>query len=216
MSLLTKALQDIDSWIENSESWHADHIRSHLIHGCGVHPGLEREMIELYSEEYNFQFSEELYELYQWHNGLFWVGDNANPISFVSLDMAVGNIVTEHFPCLPYMPLFTGDECYYVTPEASVGQKTSPIFGFDGFISARESRPRGYFYYDTYAPSITALMQAIAECANTYDGISAHFMCYGGKLQHREIYPNFPKKGSILSPIYDKYGVVGDSSGLWQ
>jgi hypothetical protein len=60
MSLLTQALQDIDHWIENSKSWHADWIRS-----FGVYPGLEQDMIELYSEEYNFRFSEEIYELYE-------------------------------------------------------------------------------------------------------------------------------------------------------
>jgi hypothetical protein len=74
------------------------------------------------------------------------------------------------------MPLFIGDECYYVTPEASEGQKTSTIFGFDGFISERNSRPHGYFYHNCYAPSITCLMQAVAECARTYDGISAEHM----------------------------------------
>jgi cell wall assembly regulator SMI1 len=74
MSLLTQALQDIDYWIENSKSWHAEWIRS-----FGVRPGLEREMIELYSEEYDFRFSEEIYELYQWHDGDIRVGDNANP-----------------------------------------------------------------------------------------------------------------------------------------
>jgi hypothetical protein len=208
MSLLTQALQDIDYWIENSESWHADWIRS-----FGVRPGLEREMIELYSEEYNFRFSEEVYELYQWHDGFIRVGDNANPIFFETLDYAVKDIVTGHFPNLPYMPLFRGDECYYVTPEATEGQKTSPVFGFDGYISRRESRPRGDFYHDCYAPSITCLMQAMAECAKTYDGISAEHM----RGSRSDIYPGGPGPWrSILSPIYDKYGVVGSSSGMWR
>ncbi len=209
MSLLTQALQDINYWIENSKSWHADWIRSY-----GVRPGLEREMIELYSEEYNFQFSEEVYELYQWHGGGIPVGDYANPIFFQTLDQAVASIVTGQFPCLPYIGLFRGDGVCYVTPEASDGQKTSPIFAGDGFISNSESS-RLDFYDKRYAPSVTCLMQAIAECAKTYDGISAMHMDYSPS----EIYPNYPRIGrsrSVLSQIYDKYGVVGDSSGIWR
>jgi hypothetical protein len=209
MSLLTQALQDIDYWIENSKSWHAEWIRS-----FGVRPGLERDMIDLYAEEYDFRFSEEIYELYQWHDGDIRIGDNANPIFFVPLDCAVTHIVTGHFPYIPYMPLFIGDECYYVTPEASEGQKTSPIFGFDGYISGNKSRPRGDFYHNNYAPSVTCLMQAIAECAKNYDGISAMHMDGSSK----DIYPEntYLCNRSILSPIYEKYGVIGGSSGLWR
>jgi hypothetical protein len=207
MSLITQALQDIDYWIENSKSWHADWIRS-----FGVRPGLEREMIELYSEEYDFRFSEEIYELYQWHDGDIRVGDNANPILFLSLDSAVRNIVTGHFPNLPYVPLFRGDECYYVTPEAAEGQKTSPIFGLDGFIRGRELRSDVHFYHNCYAPSITCLMQAMAECAKTYDGISAEHM----EGSRSDIYPVTGSGRSILSPIYDKHGVIGYSSGMWR
>jgi hypothetical protein len=169
-------------------------------------------MIDLYSEEYNFRFSEEVYELYQWHDGYIRVGDNANPIFFIPLDYAVVDIVRGHVPYLPYMPLFTGDECYYVTPEASEGQKTSPVFGFDGWIE-REARPRGDFYHNNYAPSISCLMQAIAECARTHDGISAMHM--RGEKPHQELFPDLHFGRSALTPIYEKYGVVGGVSGLW-
>ncbi|MEM9217237.1 MAG: hypothetical protein AAGD25_23200 [Cyanobacteria bacterium P01_F01_bin.150] len=67
MSLLTQALEKIDYWISHSQSWHANHIRSSPVYRNL--PGLEREMIELYSEEFQFRFSEEIYELYQWHDG---------------------------------------------------------------------------------------------------------------------------------------------------
>jgi hypothetical protein len=113
------------------------------------------------------------------------------------------------------MPLFIGDECYYATSEACEGEKTSPIFGFNGYVRGEYTTQADYIY----APSITALMQAIAECANTHDGISANFMCYGEKPEIKEVYPNFPhipNNGSTLSPIYDKYGVLGGrDSGLW-
>jgi hypothetical protein len=130
MSPLTQALQEIDHWIETSKSWHADWIRK-----FGVRPGLEREMIELYSEEFDFQFSEEVCELYQWHDGFIRLGDYANPVFFESLDTAGANIVRNHIPNRPYMPLFIGDEANWVTPEAFSDQQPSPIFLYDGFIS---------------------------------------------------------------------------------
>lgn len=112
------------------------------------------------------------------------------------------------------MPLFFGDEAYWVTPEASNGQKTSPIFLFDGFISSSKLRSDLDFLPDVYAPSITCLMQAISECAKTYDGISANYMI--GSWDKKELYPDSPnRKRSILSPIYEKHGLVGMCSGLW-
>jgi hypothetical protein len=153
MSLLTQALQDIDYWIENSKTWHAEWIRS-----FGVRPGLERDMIDLYAEEYDFRFSEEIYELYQWHDGDIRIGDNANPIFFVPLDRAVTNIVTGHFPYLPYMPLFIGDECYYLTPEASEGQKTSPILALMATF-LKESQDHAVIF-----TIITMLLVSLASC----------------------------------------------------
>lgn len=86
-SPLTQALKEIDHWIETSSSYHAGRIRNDF----NVRPGLEREMIELYSAEFDFHLSEEVYELYQWHDGHFGVGDYANHVFFGTLDQAVAD-----------------------------------------------------------------------------------------------------------------------------
>lgn len=203
MSALTEALREIDTWIQTSQSDHATRLRENYY--LPIKSGLEQELIELYSEEFNFSFSEEVYELYQWHDEDILVGDLANPVYFVSLDSACKDIVQGHCPYRPYIPLFTGDEAYWVVPEASDSQQSSPLFFYDGFISGGKPTQNGIFRANTYAPSITALMQAMAECTRIYDGISAYWMDE----------PLVGRRTSILSPIYQKYGVVGHYSGLW-
>ena len=77
MSALTQLLEKFSFWIENSQSNHAQFIRNHPLRqnlgwdDWSLKPGLEREMIELYVEEMNLKLPEEIYELYQWHNGKF-------------------------------------------------------------------------------------------------------------------------------------------------
>jgi hypothetical protein len=56
-------------------------------------------------------------------------------------------------------------------------------------------------------------MQAVAE-AKTHDGISASLKAMDGSKE--DIYRYYPKYHSILSPIYEEHGVVGDCSGLWR
>jgi hypothetical protein len=206
MSQLTEALLEFDSWIENSKSWHANRIRSYkTVTGLEIRPGLEREIIELSSEEYSFQLSEEVYELYQWHDGIIEMGDMANPVFFVNLDCAISYVCKFEFPCLP---IFIGDDTFYVIHAAEPGQKFSPIYHYNGRIGS------GTFVHGAYSPSITSLIQAVAECAKTHDGISASLKSMDGSKE--DIYRYHPKYHSILSPIYEKYGVVGDCSGLWQ
>lgn len=219
MSLLTEALKDIDHWIETSNSWHAKRIRSDDISPeFRARPGLEREMIDLFAEEYNFTFSEEVYELYQWHNGGFEIGDMANPVFFTSLEHAVEFIIRGDTPHRPYLPLFIGDRAYFTIPESTHNEQQSPLFFYDGSISTEAPKPDprwGSFRADYYAPSITALMQAMAECAKTHDGISAEYLCMD--RDPREIYNHGPReRHSILTPIYRKYGITGASSGLWR
>jgi hypothetical protein len=217
MSLLTEALQEIDSWMQTSRSTHAEWIRSY-----GIRPGLDRDLIELYSEEIDFRFSDEVYELYQWHDGIIKVGDYANPIFFLNLEQTDVWLVRPCSPHPAYLPLFKGHNAYWMIYEASDNQKESSIFMFDGCIECSDHSARSLpghspgkpgheeFCPNTYAPSITSLMQAMAECARTYDGISAELI--DGSLQDLYISHN----RSILSPIYEKYGVVGDSSGIWR
>jgi hypothetical protein len=205
MSLLTEALQEIDSWIQTSASSHASQIRSD-----GVRPGLDRDLIEVYSEEIDFRFSEEVYELYQWHDGIPKIGDYANPVCFIRLERTGTYLVREHIPHPPYLPLFIGDKAYWIIPEASIHQKESPIFLLDGYIAEKFSKPAdGALSTKVYTPSITSLMQAMAECTITYGEISVRWM----DGSHQDLY--LPSGRSILSPIYEKYGVVGSYSGIW-
>ena len=213
MSLLTQALEEIDYWINNSQSWHANHIRTTSVYSN--RPGLEREIIDLYSEEFKFQFSEEIYELYQWHDGGMLIGDMSNPISFSTLDNSLSYCIREHFPYRPYLPLFIGDESYFTVFEASDLQEKSPVFFFNGLILPEDTKPSwGSFDSKSYAPSITSLMLAIAECAKVHDGISSEYMFMDTESKY--IYPDPMKRISILSPIFEKYGVTGDYCGLWR
>jgi hypothetical protein len=204
MSLLTQALQDINHWIASSESWHAKRIRGH-----GVRPGLQHEMIKSCSDELNFQFSEEVIELYKWRDGDFWIGDLANPVYFVSLNEAVRRIVELHSHCQRYLPLFIGDEAYWIVPEVPDVQEKSPVFFVDETYLVSTSR----LCDGVFSPSLTCLMQAVAECARTHDGISAIYM--REERPHQEIFPDLHFGRSVLTPIYEKYGVVGGVSGLW-
>ena len=204
MSPLSQALQAFSTWIQTSQTPHAEMIRDGW--GCGLNPhaGLEREMIDLYSEEFNFRFPEEVYELYQWCDGEFVVGDVSNPVLFVSLDQAVRHINRENFP---YLPIFIGDETFFFVTEATPGQKTSPVYHWNG------SPEWGGLMPESGAPSITALMQAVAECATKYDGISHHYM-------EQEKIPGLKWYGtrihSELTAIYKKYGIKGNPCGLWR
>lgn len=219
MSPLTVALQEIDHWIYTSDSWHAKRIRGQdMPPEMSASTGLEREMIDLYAEEYNFTFSEEVYELYQWHDGCFTIGDMANPVQFVPLDFAVACIVRGDTPYRPYLPLFIGDSAYFTVPEATHGEQQSPLFFYDGYISPGELRPKsnwGGFRPEHYAPNLTTLMQAIAACAKTHDGISTEYMLMDRAPD--EIYTHkVSRQQSILTPIYRKYGITGDSAGVWR
>ncbi|MBE9030516.1 hypothetical protein IQ266_12320 [filamentous cyanobacterium LEGE 11480] len=214
---MTQALNEIDDWIDHSQSWHALHIRQNAAPVYGAHPGLERAIIDLYAEECRFCFSEEVYELYQWHDGNILMGEMANPISLSSLDHAMSLMIQGHVPYRPYLPLFVGDDAYYVIPQAVAGQATSPIFFFDGRIMPGDTKPIwGNFCPSFFAPSITALMQAMAECIKTYDGISAEYMRMDDANKELDIYLDHTYNLSILTPIYQKYGVVGTAAGLWR
>jgi cell wall assembly regulator SMI1 len=88
MSKITEALDKISFWIENSESAHALFIKNGTLGRFYPLPGLEKEMIKLYVEEINFNMPEEVYDLYQWHDGEFEVGNYANPVVFQPFDQA--------------------------------------------------------------------------------------------------------------------------------
>jgi hypothetical protein len=199
MSALTQALQDISLWMGNSTYTHAEWIRRSNQRRAGI----EREMIELYSEEYKFQFSEEVYELYQWCDGSIVLGDYANPVSLAPLDWALSE--------LPRLAIFVGDGMYYAVDEASGDLKTSPIYCYDA------GHKMG-----NYAPSITSLMQALAECVRLYDGISACYMSHDKSLLLSHSIQGMDMwqiRKNLLDPICDRYGLIGASNQggcLWR
>lgn len=209
MSELTQALKKFSFWIENSQSSHAHMIRSYPTKHEGIKslwslkPGLEREMIELYVEEMNLELPEEIYELYQWHNGNFEIGDYANPVSFPSFEDAFYRVFDWGFK---KFPIFLGDDCHYAIDPVKRGQRTSPIrFYEESGISQNDSNISSSFY----APSLTNVIKAVVECAEKYDKISIYYGDFDSTEQRQY-------QSQLITQIYKKYGVVGQSCGLWR
>jgi hypothetical protein len=207
MSKITPALSKISFWIEHSESAHAQFIKNGTLDRFYPQPGLEKEIIELYVQEMNFKMPEEVYDLYQWHDGEFEVGDYANPVVFQSFDQAFSDFksyrdIYGFKNGISFFPIFHGDGCVYGIDEATDNLVSSPIRFYEG-LGSSEAFP-GF-----YAPSLTSLILAIAEYAERYDGISSYWM---------KTDPNHKIKNdaAALSPIYQQYGIVGTTCGLWR
>lgn len=130
MSEITEALEKFQFWIENSQSSHAQMIRSHpsadeqYRKEWSPQPGLEREMIELFVEEMKLELPEEVYDFYQWHNGQFVVGDYSNPVYVPRFEEAFHYVFERQFK---KFPIFIGDDCYYLIDSVKPGHKNSPI-----------------------------------------------------------------------------------------
>ena len=200
MSLLTQSLEKLSAWIENSKSDHAHHIRDHYFLGkhCGLNewglkPGLEQEMIELYAEEMDLKLPQEVYELYQWHNGKFVIGDYANPVHFGTFEEGFHSVFNDGFS---HFPIFFGDGCYYAIDKITDNSTSSPIRLYDG----------GSEVPGVYAPSLTDLMQAVVECAENYDVISIQLAI--GEIDRKQDY--------LITDTYRKHGVIGQICGLWR
>lgn len=210
MSLLTQALVKLSEWIEQSDSWHAKAIRETLP-PYGLKPGLESELIELYTEEMNLTFSKEIYDLYQWHNGTFILGEWYNPVTFISLDVA---LIWVKRQISPKLPIFLGDDLFYVVDSATTPDKEhSPIYCYDGWNS--DKKEFCSLIAETYAPSLTSLVQAMVECAKVYDGISARYMALDDdpKIDYTERITYYK---SLLQPIYAQHGIRSSlGCGLW-
>jgi hypothetical protein len=207
-SPLVKALEKIDSWIKNSNSQHAERIRGEYdyrltrtsieLNEYTPQPGIEREMLELYAEEIDFKLSEEIYELYEWHNGNFMIGDVSNPVYFVSFE----DTFLRYAEKARAFPLFIDDDLYYFAKEATEERYTSPIYALNqsDFLSCKTS------FIDNYAPSITSYMQAMAECIETYNEIS--IVC-------SDYYSQWLKYRPLFARIYEKYGVNTEGNVIW-
>lgn len=196
MSLLLQALMRISSWIEHSSSQHAKRIREGANDFC-PQPGLERELIELYAEEINFKFSEEVYELYQWHNGMIELGRVANSIYFISLEQSIYYYDEERFRLFP---IFSGYDHFYAVSEALTDELFPPIYAYERYDSSQNR-------LDLYAPNLTSYMQAMADCTEMYDDISANWKGrdVSERIKYRELF----------SAIYRQYGVTSCGNEIW-
>lgn len=54
-----------------------------------------------------FNFSDEIYELYQWHDGQIVFGDMASPVCFTPLKDAIHFSIKEDIPHRHYLPFAT-------------------------------------------------------------------------------------------------------------
>ena len=202
MSELTEALEIFSLWIENSQSSHAQIIRCNpYIKEYSPKPGLEREMIELYVEEMNIELPEEIYELYQWHDGWFEIGDCSNPLHFVPFEF----LFDRFLHCeLKRFPIFFGDALHYAIDPVEKGQQFSPIRYSNNSFEQNE--------YDLtcgiYAPSLTNVIKAVAECIQQHDAISIYHADFSREERN--------DRSSSMTQIYKKYGVIGLSCGLWK
>ena len=209
-SPLSQALAEISHWIDTSKSSHAQNIHQNR----APRLGLAREEIDRNLKDINFCPSEEVYELYQWHDGRIILGDYANPVFFLRLKEAVSCMVNLK---VLKLPIFVGDEIYYVVDCATDAQISSPIHCYDQYDSSEFT-----INTNAYAPSITSLMQAIVECIKNYDGISAHYMAGDKNLplaQSSETRDDYRFYKSLLDPIYARYGIRsldGSKGGLWR
>jgi|GEM_PF-6218519 len=132
-SILVQALNKILYWMEYSNSEHAQKIREGLV-SCpelSAQPGLEKEMLELYAEEINFNLTEEIYELYQWKNGMFMIGDSPNPTYFISFEWGFYNFADR----FRSFPIFKGDDLWYFCVERynEISVACSGYSGSQGF-----------------------------------------------------------------------------------
>lgn len=207
MSPLVKALEKIDYWIKNSNSKHAERIRGeydYRLTGTPLEsneytpqPGIEKEMLELYAEDIDFKLSEEIYELYEWHDGNFIIGDISNPVYFVSFESSFCHYTEQ----TRSFPIFIGDEIYYFVKEAKKNENFSTIYVYDGrpFLQYQN-------HVEVYAPNITCYVLAMAECIETYNEICISYSDY--YAERRKYIP-------LFSNIYKKYGVNTEGNVIW-
>ncbi len=205
---MIEALEKFSFWIENSQSSHAQMIRSHpnadeeYRKEWSPQPGLEREMIELFVEEMNLELPEEVYEFYQWHNGQFVVGDYANSVYIPRFEDSFHHVFEWGFE---KFPIFLGDDCHYAIDRVKKGEKYSPIRLYECGVKHDEGNIVSCFH----APSLTNVMKAVAECTQKYDLISIYYTDFDSWEQRK-------KQSLLITQIFEKHGVVGETCGLWR
>lgn len=207
-SELSQALSEISCWIDTSNTDHARHLRS----SHQLRSGLDRAEIDKYLQDINFSLTEELYELYQWHNGEIILGEYGNPVSFVPLQKAISSMNRHN---MSHLPIFIGDQIYYVASSAADNRNSSEIYSYDS-LDSWEFKINGA----AYAPSITSLMQAVSECVRKYDGMSSYQMAMDKSLRGSSSFQEANVSyTSLLDSICAQYSIrsITDEPGcLWR
>ena len=206
MSSLMEALERIDNWFRQNRSEYVPLFQ----------PGLTREVIEEKTKNLPFQLPEEVYELYQWHNGTlaglkwgqadlpvgYWFHPLEKPIELYFESMKLEEEMKEFYENTEggwegkfwntdWFPIFShGNDTYHVT----CGQDSIPVASI------------WYFYPEFVEPefhyeNLTAMMLTVAECYET----EAYYLDEEGFIQEDEL---------KVAQIKNKYNPGQDKSVL--
>ena len=141
-----------------------------------LQPGLSPEEIQAKVSQLSLQLPQEMYELYQWHNGIAsnitfeFATDFLPGFNFLSLDQAL-----KHFNEIenyrqqvmslqgepghrPWFPVFSIDVQHLIVFGDVTPQETSPVF----YLSTTIGQPIQIAY-----PSLANLLSIVAECYET-------------------------------------------------
>ncbi len=186
MSELTDALNRISNWMEALNSFP-------LKDGQKIapyRPGLSDTDIKNFTDNLPFKLPQEVREFYQWHNGSWSSQDYrfsdaqdkemieflyVNPglmygglrpfideeVDFFSLDKAISCFgYASEFDKRPYLPIFTTENSFYSL-----------------LILERDTTPVLLDDYEIAFPSLTVLMQCIAELLENLDSFKSTLKC---------------------------------------
>ncbi|MHC0064574.1 hypothetical protein ACWATR_17005 [Nostoc sp. UIC 10890] len=162
MSLLTDALDIILNWLQQNKPSYASSLQ----------PGLAYEEIEEKVKNLPFRLPTEVYELYQWRNGM--IDDDSEFFSyyrFLPLEEAlqVEKVVSENFGLsLPFgwFPIFDFEKEGFAVIGAEKNTESSPVLNT-------------YLSDDIRYTNLTNMIQCIAECYET----NAYYIDESGRLE---------------------------------
>ena len=166
MSELTNALYRILSWFENNKPSTIESLQ----------PGLTIEEIEEKAKDLPFRLTQEVYELYQWRNGMIDDGSCFfRYYRFISLEEALEELklMEEAWGLsLPFgwFPLFEFEGKFFSAVGAEENTENSPIL-------------RTYEGIDIIHRSLANMMLCIAECYET----GAYYIDKSGNLEENEV-----------------------------
>ena len=166
MSSLKQALDRIDAWLDGHPTQFAQRLKSQL------KSGITRIRLHEVVGELPYHLPEEIYELYDWHNGGMEVGYTSEAVRLCCIQEAAEQIYVS--PLMgsaqvksPYFPFMLADDwqAFVVCGDLDDGSKSSPVY----FYNKNSDEPAVH----VVAPSITNVMLAIAECLETHGFASA-------------------------------------------